>query len=430
MNRRSTSSRQMQLLLPIMGVLIVVVVALVLFGNRLGFLGGTALSLPDPSFPKISNIAPGLDEQQLVRAVTWQALKTGSSGACAGWLSYHSNEDGRWDLYRVMLNDERSIINLSRGTGTTSSITPATSPNGEYIAFSTDRDGNWEIYVINVDGSNMQRVTWNTSAIERDPVWSPDGKAVIYETTRHGNWDLYQMDVATGEETRLTTTPANESAADFSPDGSKLLYISDVDEIPQIYELDLTSGRSTLLSDSIGEDTEPTYSPDGQQILFTSVRDEGKLGLYTMNSDGSNLAAVSDPAVESYNGVWSSVNGMIAYETHRGDQSMIMVYQPDGALTRQLTSAADRSYAPMWICDGQQLAFTSDIGGNADIYLTSVGTDMAAPPIDVRREAKALTSTPASERYPFSVPNKENASRRASLPNSPAAISVAPTATW
>ena len=125
---------------------------------------------------------------------------------------------------------------------------PAWSPDGRQIAFQTDRDGNWEIYVMDVDGSGPVNLTRNGSA-DRLPAWSPDGRMIAFTSDRDGNDEIYVMNKDGSGVKRLTNAP--------------------------------------------GQDSYPSWSPDSKAIAFESNR-SGNLDLFVMNSDGSNVHNVTN----------------------------------------------------------------------------------------------------------------------------------------
>ena len=91
---------------------------------------------------------------------------------------------------------------------------PATGPNGQ-IAFTSDRDGTLEIYVMNADGSSQTRLTFTTNATNAEPAWSPDGTKIAFTSDRDGVLQMYVMNAADGSaQTRLTLNP---NAFDFEP---------------------------------------------------------------------------------------------------------------------------------------------------------------------------------------------------------------------
>ena len=102
-------------------------------------------------------------------------------------------------------------------TNLTSSLTnsiydPAWSPDGQKIAFLSYVNGNYEIYVMNADGSNVLRLTEN-NASDDSPAWSPDSKMIAFVSGRDGDSEIYVMDADGGHVKRLTS---NE-ASDYSP---------------------------------------------------------------------------------------------------------------------------------------------------------------------------------------------------------------------
>jgi len=91
-------------------------------------------------------------------------------------------------------------------------VTTAWSPDGEQIAFASYRDGNWEIYIMNADGSDQRNVTDNPTS-DGLPAWSPDGEQIAFTSEREGNFEIYLMNADGSGEIRLT----NNQADDFSP---------------------------------------------------------------------------------------------------------------------------------------------------------------------------------------------------------------------
>jgi hypothetical protein len=112
------------------------------------------------------------------------------------------------------------------GTGVThltSGIAPSWSPDGKKIAFATNRDGNFEIYVMNGDGTNQQRLTSN-AALDTSPSWSPDGQKLVFESDRDGNHELYVMNADGSGQTGITNTPEGEQGPKWSPEGTRIAF--------------------------------------------------------------------------------------------------------------------------------------------------------------------------------------------------------------
>ncbi|MBX3065056.1 MAG: PD40 domain-containing protein [Anaerolineae bacterium] len=368
-------------------------------------------------FP-IINPNPESCQEDSKTPTDWKPITPGS-GVCPDWLLYHTDQTGDWEIFRLgeLPGKPNADANITKGVGANvSDVAPARSPDSEWVAFSSNRDGNWEIYVVGADGEGIQRVTFNTIATDIDPVWSPDGTKIVYESSRSGNWDLFMFDVTTGTETRLTSNPAQDLNAFFSPDGTKIVFQSSRDELWQLYQLDLATLAETKLSDGLGNDNDPQYSPDGTKIAFWSQRGDGQNGvLYTINSDGTGLKAVSDANGDAWNQAYSTDGDLIAYQMVIGGKLGIYVYQFSTEKTRQVTSDASVDYAPTWYCDGTTVVWTSDADGNPNLFSTNA-LPMDAAPLEVVSEGSRLTTEEDNDIYPQNTPAEENASRSRLLP--------------
>ncbi len=336
---------------------------------------------------------------------------------CTSNQVYHTNRTGDWEIFRLgsVPGQPDSDANLTQNTA--DDVEPSRSPDGQWIAFASNRDGNWEIYVTPMDGdtTRTQRVTRNTIAIDADPVWGP-GNLVAYESTRDGNWELYVVDMETGAEYRLTDNTTSDLNAYWSPDGSKLLFQSDRTGQWQIYVMDIATGLVTALSDGSDNDLDPQYSPDGQQIVFRSIGADGRSVVHLMDASGQNRVAISDAAGDATNMAWSPDGSLIAYQSDLDGDLDIYVYQLSSEQTRHLTDNTIADYAPTWLCGTTEIIFTSDIMGNPDIFQVSA-LAITAPAVDVAEEAQQLTAHPAVDIYPMDAPSEENASQEGRLPS-------------
>jgi dipeptidyl aminopeptidase/acylaminoacyl peptidase len=114
-------------------------------------------------------------------------------------------------------------------------LDPAWSPDGTRIAFTSVRDGNKEIYVMNADGSEPTRLTANAAAVpdvsaqmvDENPQWSPDGRQLVFDSTRDGNFEVYVMNADGSDQRRLTDHPRIDANPAFSPDGRLIVFDSD-----------------------------------------------------------------------------------------------------------------------------------------------------------------------------------------------------------
>ncbi len=383
-------------------------------------------------FPIVDMSGCNEDNSKPPRA-KWNPIKPGPA-VCEDWLVYHTNKSAAntWDVYRLgdIPGKAGTPVNLTQGPKGTYSVAPALSPDRRTIAFYTNRDNNWEIYVASTDGlSAPQRVSYNTFAVDQDPVWSPDGRYILYESSRRGNFDLYLVDVTIGpdSETPLATGPANEVNAYFAPDGKSVIYESQSQGTSQIFVYDLATQKTTKISDGKGADFNPTFSPDGKKIAYRSYRDNGAVGvLYVADATGANAKAISDGKRTATNHSWSPDGKYIAWQSDL--DGVMSVYVADVA-TGQTRQATDKlmagnkdavNYAPTWYCKGPQLVFTSDVTGTSNVF-TIPALPLTAPPVKVDTAATKLTDGKGTEKnqYAENSPNEEDASRLGLAPTTP-----------
>jgi Tol biopolymer transport system component len=159
-----------------------------------------------------------------------------------------------------------------------SDVQPAWSPDGKKIAFATDRGGNWEIYLVNADGTNEINLT-NNPASDFDnvgggpgPSWSPDGSKIAFESNRDGNYQIYVMNADGSNVKRLTTDPSLEdSSPAWSPDGTKIVFTRNSGGQYDIFVMDADGTNQTRLTTDPGWDGAPDWQPVGvvQKIIMT-----------------------------------------------------------------------------------------------------------------------------------------------------------------
>jgi Tol biopolymer transport system component len=272
---------------------------------------------------------------------------------------------------------------------------------GQKIAFQSNRDGNnFEIYTMNVDGSDVRQLTTHT-AVDVDPVWSPDGSRIAFVSGRDGNGEIYVMNADGSDLTRLTNHPAVDTSPEWSPDGQRIAFTSDryVTQwgvrVTGIYIMNADGSNVTPTNYPPSGDFEPAWSPDGQKIAFQSNRFGSPVyptdDIWVMNIDGSGIARLTNR--DGFDGLaaWSPDGSQIAFNGGNG----IHVMNADGSQTRFLTAGA----RPAWSSDGSKVAFedTRDGGpcctdGVYNVELYTINADGS----DVRR----LTRNPAYDQRP------------------------------
>jgi TolB protein len=334
-------------------------------------------------------------------------------------LLFTSNRDGNWEIYS-MAEDGAAQTNLTRHRGDDQS--PAWSPDGKRIAFFANRDGNNEIYAMNTDGSHPIRLTRNETD-DQYPSWSPDGKRILFVSDRDGNRELYVMNADGTDPTNLTRTPdANETDRYWMPDGRSIIYSLDRDGLQQIYSMTSDGTNPIRLSRTQASDGYPQPSPNGMRVAFISDR-SGTRDLYVMNADGSDarplLGTVSRSLCTAFS--WSPDGRQIAFATEQDGNNEVYIMNADGSEKVNLThSPTDEGVNKLsWSPDGQYLSYSGRAGDNWEIYRMGVATGQ---PI-------RLTDSPGDDLDPKWRPDSDahHAVRRAAV-SSPDAPLASPAA--
>lgn len=126
------------------------------------------------------------------------------------------------------------------------------------IAFTSDRAGNYEIYVMNEDGSEQTRLTDNP-ANDRCPALSPDGKKIAFNPHRDGNWEIYVMNANGSELINLTNHPEEDAYPDWSPDGKKITFVSNRVGNREIYVMNADGSEQINLTNNPADDRYPAW---------------------------------------------------------------------------------------------------------------------------------------------------------------------------
>ena len=279
--------------------------------------------------------------------------------------------NANYEIY-VMNSDGTNQIRLTRDPSTDKE--PNWSHHGDKIVFASDREDNDEIYVMNSDGTGQTRLTQNTGT-DSSPEWSPDGRSIVFKSQRDefGNSkkgegyysELYLMDFNGDNQTNLTYTAGPDWQPAWAPDGQRISYTTERDEHPdrayptsEIYVIKVDGTDDIRLTDHPANDAQSAWSPDGNRIAFTSDRD-GNFRIYVMDTDGSNQTALTDSSGSDWEPDWSPDGKRIAFTSNRDGNDEIYVMRADGTGQTRLTNHPDSDHQPNWSPSGLHIIFAT-----------------------------------------------------------------------
>ena len=166
--------------------------------------------------------------------------------------------------------------------------TSTSSPEG-LVAFTSEQNGNLDIYTVHPDGSGLTNLT-NNSANNYSPLWSPNGQRIAFISERTGNADIFIMNPDGGNLSQLTDNPGVDGSLLWSPDGQKIVYLSSSEDDPNISQLMIMNAdgsNQTALTKEPGSYSLLSFSPDGQKFIYMKLDQNSKnSGIYVVPIDG------------------------------------------------------------------------------------------------------------------------------------------------
>ena len=284
-----------------------------------------------------------------------------------------------------------------------SNLRPVWSPDGKRVAFQTNRDGPYHIYVMDADGGNVRQLT-SGDADDRHPTWSPDGKRIAVDSGSDIKRDIWVIDMASRARTQLTRSGAITSFPSWSPDGTRISYYVYRDGAMDIWTTEADGGNTVQLTRQLASERNnqctfachsPAWSPDGRQLAF-SDGDHSRV-LLMASAIGATPSPISPKDERSHFPVYLP-DGRIVYvsEFVTPDISYTDLWSVDPSAADQRTEVAKGVLAqgPFELsADGSQLLFASPRSGNFEIYAVTLDDEGKAALAARPEPAKPLDAT-------------------------------------
>ena len=269
-------------------------------------------------------------------------------------IAFTSRRDGNSEIYVMDINggNQRNLINHR-----SNDWWPSWSLDGKRIVFVSERDGNSEIYVMDADGGNPQNLT-NNLGNDIYPSWSADGKRIAFASNRDWNDEIYVMDADGKNQQRLTNNPHRDQHPSWSPDSKRIVFSARGDGhfrndlwgiTSEIYVMDADGKNQQRLTENRNNDWMPSWSPDGKRIVFT-ISDENGTAIYVMDADGENQQRLTENRSNDWMPSWSPNGKRIAFASDRDRPPDFDIYvmDTDGGNLQNLTNNPRNDVHPAW----------------------------------------------------------------------------------
>ena len=228
---------------------------------------------------------------------------------CGYYYSPTWSPDGRFVAFSTCANDSVHIFVKDLRTSRQKRIThkwAGVYPG--YLVRSWSGDGKslalscWEapphdasdICIIDVEGRRLKNLTQLPGVEDSSPSWSPDSSKIAFTSSRDGNDEIYVMDAEGGNPVNLTKHSRTDAAPDWSPDGKRIVFYSDREEQSDIYVMNPDGANLVKLTDHPAQDRLPSWSPDGRWIAFMSTREDRNWEIYVMDATGNNQTRITN----------------------------------------------------------------------------------------------------------------------------------------
>ena len=208
-----------------------------------------------------------------------------------GKIIFSSSRDPHDEIYLISENgnpnDEIQITNRADNVA----YEPTLSPDGNWTVFEShllDVEDNGIITKYKLDGSSLYIELTSSAEDSRQPNWSPSGDKILYQKFENGQWDIWVMNTDGTSKVKVTSGSGDKTDASFSADGQFIIYSSDFElDLSNIYKISINGGNSIRLTNYDGYDGAPSISPNGSKLIFESFNGDPD------NSSGTKLVLLN-----------------------------------------------------------------------------------------------------------------------------------------
>ncbi|MDY0291158.1 MAG: Tol-Pal system beta propeller repeat protein TolB [Desulfuromonadaceae bacterium] len=273
-------------------------------------------------------------------------------------LTGHNYKGSKEDLRRMLHRFVDQIIETLTGT------------RGAFdsnIAFISTASGHKELYLSDIDGYNVRRIT-NHRNLVLNPDFSPQGRELVFTSYRENNPDLYRRSIFNATEARISAREGLNIAARYSPNGRELAVTLSKDGNSELYLLGANGKIHKRLTNAWGIDVDPSWSPLGDKIAFVSNR-HGNPHVFILDLLSGEVERLTRNGRYNATPAWSPDGEWILFS--RLEEGVFNIYRirPDGSDEHPITFGPGNKEHPRWSPDGRLVVYSSDASGIKRLYI-------------------------------------------------------------
>ncbi len=343
---------------------------------------------------KLTDIIQNISTTRSLEKALLNSIGVDSKGLTEAWVKHIKKR--YWPEVAVREDPEDIGSKLTDHTtdGSFMNIMPAISPDGQKLAFVSDKSGYRDIYLMSaIDGRIIRRLVKGQRSKDFESFhelrstisWSPDGNYIAFVSKRKDKDDIYIVDSERGKVRRRIELDFDAIyRPNFSPDGGKLGFIGIEDGRPGIYTYDLETGEVEALHTGALEYLAFSWSPDGTKVAFSAILPGyvdsldifGKVdpkrrpdrNIYLLSVDDGKVEQLTFCRSEDVSPVWSPDGEKLLFVSDRERAYDLYIYDVADSTTAQLTNVLGGIFSPSWSKEGDRLVFSVFSNGGWDIY--------------------------------------------------------------